>query len=485
MFNRILDDLTLSSDLAGTIFRNINCDGYNGDRSFVATLRALLHPRIGDNQILGSLTSSTYRARAIRENAVRDIIAAGIGDIRPNRIEVHNVHSRDTEDRNAFFECLDDPERGFIKAYPSFHEMTNIRDFVAPVMRARFYTSEETRTTIIIVDSLNTRKWHYIQSFTPRYFKWYFETSPITEEEKNLLASLLKRSSDDYERIIEEMASKFDMRSHLIESMIGDIEKNSRRTQLERLDGRIGEYQHRLESYMSQYRDALEALDDLNLKRIGLLDIINGASAESELVEYFKANKNLDLIGSSGSTFEFIVHTYLDYWNQEIFDTMVNKPQSSLYCGYRVRNSVFESVDARKKFFKAIFSEDPLIRVKMCGYYRLDIRGDSTSRAGYTYPRNCSDRIPNPHLQKYNCLGNHQRAINNYLRGGDTVGAVEQCVGSCKSINLAESQTFTFFFEKLFASNENVIELPDHTCVSPVEALKWLNERDEATTTEV
>ena len=66
MFNRILDDLTLSSDLAGTIFRNINCDGYNGDRSFVATLRALLHPRIGDNQILGSLTSSTYRARAIR-----------------------------------------------------------------------------------------------------------------------------------------------------------------------------------------------------------------------------------------------------------------------------------------------------------------------------------------------------------------------------------------------------------------------------------
>ena len=65
------------------------------------------------------------------------------------------------------------------------------------------------------------------------------------------------------------------------------------------------------------------------------------------------------------------------------------------------------------------------------------------------------------------------------------VGAVEQCVGSCKSINLAESQTFTYFFELLFSTNEKVVELPDHTSVSPSDALEWLNNMEQTTTAEV
>lgn len=485
MFNRILDDLTLSSDIAGNVFRNIRGDGYNGDRSFVATLRALLHPRIGDDVVRMNLTSSNFGRSGMRGVDSKTLIGASVGDLREGRLQIHNVSASDSEDRKAFFDILDSTDTGFLKLFNNYHEMTNIREFVAPAMNARFYTSEEKKNTVIFVESMNTMKWHYIQSFCPRYFKWYFESSPISEEEKSLLQSLVKRSSDDYERIIEEIASKFDMRSYLIESMVGDLERGARRQQLDRIDQNISEVRAKLERYMSQYRDALSNLDDLNVRRIGLVDIINSdVSGESELVDYLKSNKNIDVIGASGSRFEFIVRSYLDYWDQDIFDSAINRKTSSLYTGYGVRNHAFSDADTRKKFLSAIFSETPLLRIKMCGYYNLDIHGDSTSSRGYSYPKNCKDRLPNPHLHRFNCLGNHQIAINEYLRNGDTVGAVEQCVGSCKSINLAEAPTFTYFFEMLFSTNENVIELPDHTSVSPTEALKWLNERDGNTTTE-
>ena len=183
-------------------------------------------------------------------------------------------------------------------------------------------------------------------------------------------------------------------------------------------------------------------------------------------------------MSSSETRFNFIVKTVLDSWDPELFETMVNKDTSHLYSGYSIGHQEFRTIEARRKFFNAIFSDDPKLRIKLCGLYILDLRGLSSSSSGYHFPRSCSDRLPNPHLHFFNCLGNYQRAINGYLRDGDAVGAVEQCVASCKSINLAEPPTVQRFFEILFRTNADVIELPDHSSVTTVKALEWLNAQD-------
>ena len=114
MFNRILDDLTLSSDIANNVFRNIRADGYNGDRSFAATLRALLHPRIGDDVVRMNLTSSNFRQSDMRGSDSRTLVGASVGDLRLGRLQIHNVNASDAEDRKAFFDILDSADAGFL-----------------------------------------------------------------------------------------------------------------------------------------------------------------------------------------------------------------------------------------------------------------------------------------------------------------------------------------------------------------------------------
>ena len=479
MFNRILSDFTLANDIADQAFSNVCGTEYNGDGSFTATLRALLLPRVGEDRVSLLISSSDYRASQIQHSGIRAVVGSSFPSFEPNRLIVHWAKSPDAEYRKALFDELDNEEKGFVKNYPNFHELTNIKDFVSNVMNARFYTNETERITVIVVETMTTRKWHYIQSFIPRYFKWYFENAPLTPEETTLLASLTKKSPDDYERIIEVFAGKYDLRSYLIKNVLGDLERGARRRQLNDVDRELDRIRQEIEAIEDRYRDWIGRLDEANIRRTGLIDIINGATGDSELVEYFEANKNLDPICSEGTQFEFIVKTYMDSWDPDLFETLSKKAHSSLYEGYDVGREIFRSRENRKKFIDAIFSDDPLLRMKFCGYYRLDIRGHARSARGYSYPRAYNDRLPNPHLQKFACLGNHESIINSYLRKGDVVGAVEQCIASCKSMNLTEPQTYQWHFENMFSTDAKVIELPDHTSVSPVEAMNWLLEQEK------
>ena len=234
-----------------------------------------------------------------------------------------------------------------------------------------------------------------------------------------------------------------------------------------------------MRSLMEEYSNIIDRIDDMNLREAGLRQLIDGADEESELVDYFQANKSLIPIGTEGTRFRFIVKSYLDSFDPEQYIAMAKRDRSHMFEGYTVRNETFRGRMPRKKLMDAIFSEEPLMRVKMCAFYVIDTRGSVDSRSGYTYPPECSDRIPNPHLQYHDCLGNHARFIMERLKDGDTIGAIEQCVSSSKSVNLGEGITVTKFLSDLFNSNAKVIELNDGTSVTPVEALRWLEKQEE------
>ena len=131
-----------------------------------------------------------------------------------------------------------------------------------------------------------------------------------------------------------------------------------------------------------------------------------------------------------------------------------------------------------KKLLDAIFGDEPVLRVKICAYYDMDVRGDVDSMRRYRFQPNCNDYMPNPHLNHYNCLGNHRRYINDRLTDGDVVGAIEQCIASAKSLNIGEGATMEYFLHDLFQTSRKIIELPDHTSVNPSEALKWLKDQE-------
>lgn len=478
MFGKSLSNISLAGSNADLAFRNIQGQGFGDDSSFVATLRALLLPRIGENKVSLKLRSNTYRVDTINNCDRRTLFNDAFGSRNDDSLVVFNVRSTSEADRTRFMEALDDPDNGFLKHYDGYTELMNIRQFVANVMDCRFYTNEGRRATIIIINQLNTRKWHYLQAFIPRYFKWYFDENPINEDEKNLLASLIQRNPQEYESQIERFAEKLDLRAYAIRNTLGNYEKKAREAQLRTLDNQINDERTRMHDLMQSYHSCVEKLDQFNVRRIGLVELINKGESGSELIDYFLANKTLDLIDTDGSHIYFIVRTYLDSFDPDMYAAFSRKAESHIFCGYDVVKEVFRPVAQRKKLLDAIFSDDPELRIKCCAYYDINVRGEVNSTNHFSFPPNCRDRMPNPHLQYHDCLGNHRRYINERLLDGDLVGAIEQCVSSAKSINIGEDATTHYFFRDLFGSDEKILENTEGVAFTPVEALQWLTDRE-------
>ena len=182
---------------ADELFNNNTCDSYLCDDAILVTMRALLYPRIeNDDRVYERLSKSELSADELAGVTGRDLIRMSIGtDPVRNTLYVHNVNAESPDDRAAFFERADDPENGFA-SLNGFREITSIRNFFrngcGKPKNVRCYTNEQERVTFVIVDELTYFKWHILSTMVPRYFGWYFKESPVTEEEQQMLLNILR-----------------------------------------------------------------------------------------------------------------------------------------------------------------------------------------------------------------------------------------------------------------------------------------------------
>lgn len=480
MFTRSINRLSLTSNIADELFPNIYGDSFYDDISFVATLRALIGSRIAKDDFLRlSVVNRSYREAFLNDYTDEVKIRQLTEEIDSNRILIHGISgSKNTID--TLFSVLDST---FVQVvHPHYIELGDLRMFVAKQAKMRFYINEQNKSVVVFVENLNHRLYHYIQSLISRLVPWYFKDNPLTEEERNLVKSLILNQSTTYVSLIENFASKYDFRSKKIENMLKGFETMARRRRLDTVQYDIGRNEQNIRRNVEQYQSYISHRERLMVEKAGLLALINDVSNDSEMAEYFICNKHLEPISVDNSSLEFIVNCHLENFDPEMYERLARNRDGYIYTGYHIGNNIFVSAEVRKKFLDAIFSDEPLLNVKMCAYYRIDLSGSVETESNYSYPEECMDRIPNPHLQRYSCLGQQKPLIEEYLRNGNNIGAVEQCVCSAKSINIGEDVTFRPFLEILFSSDcKKVIELPDGTSCTPTEALKWL-ELNESTT---
>lgn len=470
MFIKNMRSPQLCSETANNVFGRINGDHYDRDYSFVATMRALLLSRTKDENISFKLKTERYTANQL-SMASEDAVF-GLFNVCANRIIIYSsrcdLDEQDTEAINVLANVLKNK---------SYSEKIDLHEFCKERVDARFFINEGTKSTVILVPAMKMRQYHFLQSLIPRYLPWFFKATEFSELEIKLLKSLQNRYPVDYEKLIEEMAESLDLRKYSIVNLIGGFEKRSREEAYNNSKNELQSLQRRAADILSDYNDMMERIDEKNIVLAGLMAAINSAGDNSELCNFFIANKSLTPVMTDRSRFSFVVSTYIDNFDPEMYDTMSRRETSHLFSGYAA-SGVFESVEARKKFMDAVFSDEPKLRIKTCGYYQLGIDGTVTSYAGYHYPNNCDDRIPNPHLHNYNCLGNHARYIIERLQQHDLVGAVNQCIGSCKSVNIGESMTMQRFLRDIFDSTSKIIETMDGESMTPAEALAWLYEQE-------
>lgn len=487
MFSKEITGLTLTSRVASNLFQNINGDNFREDVSFLATLRALLYSRVPkEESVTLQYHTSNYRTSQIGDASPRDCVRAFLKgtyalDGYSGNLTIHSFEGSDA-DNAACYDRLDEGMQQVLSGYKSVTDLSAWIENEAK-FKAKIYICEEKRNTIIFTDKLTMKKWHLLESLVTRYFPWYFSSSPLTEEELNLVKTLSKRYAPNYENAIEEFAKRFDFRAEIIRSKLKGFESQFDRRKLNDVRSRIESIESQMRELESMFSNYYREMNECRIQETGLLDRINNASDdESEMMEYFLLNKSIHLIDVSGGRIEFVVATTMANFDPDAAESMIRNKRSFFYIGNDNGNEFAGrmTVEQIERLLKEIFLKETL-KLRLCAAYRLDFNnGTYAGIANYSFPRDViMDHTPNQHIQAYHCLGQNEKTIRQSMRANDYVGAVAACVQSANSVNVTEGATCGKMMRRLFSTDIGaVIQLPDGSTKTPLDAVKWLEEQD-------
>lgn len=498
MFAKEIDSVSLATDIADELFPNITGSVYGRDVTFIATLRALLHQRVpAEERVRMYYTSrrvtkreeelygkkgSKYLAKCFE--AATDVLKEGSTGI----LHIHSVRAPNEEDLKAGFQFIDNDATLISQGYEPVADLQAFMEQPKIKIPARFFIHKERKNTVVFIANIDIKRWHFIQAMIPRYFPWYFAEKPITEEDAALIKSLNNRYAPDYEDLIERIAQKFDFRKAKLRKQLKDFETGMDRVTLERVKRDIKNTEGKIEEYLRYIGDYYRQLEEHRIKMCGLENRIVTCKGgeDSEMMQFFVANKGLHLINADHEYFEFIVTTTIDNYDVDMFSRLIKNHRSAFYRDYRDNTTTYGNADMTderiEKLMRAIFEKEQL-KLRVCAAYRMDF-----TRAGVVGCKNYEfrhvlpgykDFTPNQHIQYYGCLGNNHGLMVQSLKNHDYIGAIIACMASAKNMNLSESNTITRFMQKVLSPDAGrFIEMPDGSIKTPLDAVKWLEEEE-------
>lgn len=477
MFSKSISGLEITSQAADYAFKNINGDSFGGDCSFLATLRILLHEKAeGVNVDLRYGTNNYSKDTALGSEPdalVRDIVS-GYDIRRPGLLLIRNLMSNE-ETCTAIFKAIDsDSARS--NTLNGFVELADVSKFLANnKFRARFFVNEETKSTVIFAERIDFRRWHLLQSLIPRYMPWFFSGTPsVTPEELDFIKTLTSKTADAYEEKICQLTKQFDLRTPMLRMKFKGFEAQADKRALESVRNSLRRNQNDINNLHNRYAELYRQREDYMVRELGLVEKIARAESsqeESEFLKFLLRNKTFNLVDMTDSRIEFIITTHLTNFDPDMAESMIRNHNSYWY---EYVNDFF-TADRTENFLRAIFMNETL-KLKVCAAYSINfVSGDYQGHGGYRYPADITrNHLPNQHIHEYSCLGGNDRIIEQAMMEKDYVGCVAACMSSAANIGFSDTTVGHYWAKRLFDDDLRVIELPDGTCVTPEEAILWL-----------
>lgn len=490
MFKTSIASSPLTTNAANSYFQNICGESYGNDNSFLATLRALVAPRLkeGDGIYL-RFGRTDYNSSAISGVPVDRAVGAICADYDlidiPNQVIVHNLASNQ-ESNLANLKVI---EAGFTGYFKGYHRLEKVRDFYRKSFNVDCYINPELKNVIVFVDSLDIKKLHYLQVSILAFLPWYFDPAAgVSEVEMELIYSLRETTSEKYESCLARIAEQYDFKTARVRQLLSGFETRFEKIECEKIRQEIESVTAEINRLNNNIGTLFGKRNDYCIKLMGLECKIADGGEDSEIMEYFLCNDRLYLENVTTTDMYFAVKDYLSYFDTEMAERIIGKRNSFVYDCLGSRNTYHGiSGDQMEKLMRELFvSETPRLRIKVCAAYRFDLNGSVGTQGGHSFGYEFGDCMPNPHIDRYNCMGNYQRTINGLLMKRNYIGALEQCIASSKSLNWGDSTVMCEFMRTMWGDsgyNNNCIELPDGRIVKPLEAIQWL-EQQEANTNE-
>lgn len=480
MFKTSIASTPLTTDAANSYFKNISGQTFGSDNSFLATLRALVAPRMKEeDSIFLRFNRSDYSSSQIANVPIEHVVSAicssyELSEAR-NQIAVHSF----TSDHESNLSNMRAIEK-LPACYSGYYQLDKVKAFYRKSFSVDCYINPELKNVIIFVDNLDNKKLHYLQVSILAFLPWYFNPEEgVSDIEMQLIYSLRESSPEKYQNCLAKIAEQYDFRTARIRQLLSGFETRYEKIEVENVRNSIRSTDATINQYNDEIGNLLGRRNELCIRLMGLERKIAEGGEDSEIMEYFLCNNRLVLEEVTDTDMYFCVKDYLTYFDREMAEQYINNDRSFVYSNHRGA-----AAEKMKKLMYEIFvSEEPRLRIKVCAAYRFNLNGNVGTQGGHRFSYEFSDCMPNPHIDRYNCIGNYERTINQLLMNRDYIGALEQCVASCKSLNWGDSIVMETFMKTMWGTsgdgyNNKCIELPDGSVVKPNDAMKWLEQQE-------
>lgn len=305
---------------------------------------------------------------------------------------------------------------------------------------------------------------------------WYFADHLLTDLEVGLARSLSNEKPDKYLASLDTIFVQRGIRNAILYEKLKDLTTSSIRAVLEQTKDRLKANEEKIQDSMRGYEALIRQRDELNSLMVGYETRLANVDDGSEIADYISRSKAVEIVGINNGAIEFVVHTCLSNYDPDRYAVYSRNERSSLFGYLSVDSNFKKDLDKTRTLLNEVFSSDPVIKVHMCGYYRIVISGSVDTSHGYMYPPSCKDEVPNPHLQYHSCLGDNGRYILEPLKNGDLITAIEQCIVSAGSVNIDEGVSVGPFVRDILKNSIAPFELPDGRRVNAAKALEWIEQ---------
>lgn len=485
MFKDFIAQTPFTTQAANEYFSRVEGDSFGGDVTLVSTLRALVFPRMGDNDSLyAKFGTSNYSASVIAqvpaERAVQAICNCWDLINASDTLMIHSLNNAKPENNVASIELL---RRKFGSVYEGWHVFEDITALMRGVANVLCFINPGRRCTILFVEKLDVKKLHYLQAAILGLVPWYYKMgTAVSPQEMNLMQSLRVKDASVYQDCLKELVSQFDFEKLRLKRLLTDFETRQARSEIETVQREINDYRNSINQLNDRIGDYIREMNDRSVRLMGLEQSLERAKEGSELLDYFLCNRHVVLENVRGSTLYFYVKGYLEYYDEEMVENVLRNRYSFVY---QLCNDEL-TTERMKKLIHAVFI-DGKIRLRFCAAYSFDINGNIHPQANHDFGADYETYIPNPHINRYQCMGNYAATINRLIRDRNYIAAIEQTVASAKSLNWGDSTVMKEFFRTLMGTSETCrnnkgFELPDGSVVTPYQAVLWLESQEKQRT---
>lgn len=464
MFAERVGNNAFSSDF----FANTaTCERCSCDSSMLSTMRAILFDRTEETYELWEYNKVGDGFNGERYiSSPEDFIDYFAHYESHNKVLTTIYHSSEFQITDDLVSALE--KRGEVRGWRAIRKVT---EFFRNTFQVIALANDELKSSIVIVFSDNIRHYHAVQAAILAWMPYVFNKEDgITEDEAALFASLQNGDYAAYCAALDAIYRNSNIMDKMLERALSGIESRKFEALIRDAENEIRNHDENIQNYIDRIQRYASAIRELQAKIIGYKTAVENNSG-NELLDFFKSNKNVRLHDFDNGKVYFDALSYLEYWDEEQAERYIENNNSVFYAN--PPRDRFVSVNEMHRLLTAIFV-DCKLRLRLVARYCLNEDGNISGISDAAFDGVFDDRMPNPHIQGYRCLGNYGDILRDASRTGNYVIAVQQCITSCGSLNIGDSTVMERFIREFYTYTKKCVELPDGTTVAPYDAVKYL-----------